>query len=386
MISDHSVYLDYNATAPARPEVIDAIADTMALGPTNPSSVHAQGREARRRVEKARNEIATLVRARADQVVFTMGGTEANNLVLSGCGSSRILVSAVEHAAVLRTAIAKGQDADIIPVSNDGVVDLCALERMLKVDPAVTLVSVMAANNETGILQPIAEVVDIARRYGAKVHTDAVQAAGKITLDFPSWDVDFLTLSAHKIGGPQGVGAVVCRECDMLRPIIIGGGQERGLRAGTENVAGIVGFGVACRIAMSEAQQANGSMAALRDKMEETLREEVPRINIFGVGMARLPNTSSLTMPGVRNDKQVMAFDLAGVAVSAGSACSSGKIESSHVLEAMGVDINEAITTIRVSLGAKTTKSDLDQFLTVWLELWGRESRWRDRENTRYVA
>ncbi len=386
MISDNSVYLDYNATAPARPEVIEAVTDTMELGPTNPSSVHAQGREAWRRVEKARNEIATLVCARADQVVFTMGGTEANNLVLAGCGSSRLLVSAVEHAAVLRTAMSKGQKTDVIPVSNNGVVDLYALERMLEADPAVTLVSVMAANNETGILQPIAEVADIAKRYGAKVHTDAVQAAGKITIDFPSLDVDFMTLSGHKIGGPQGVGAVVCRERDMLRPIIIGGGQERGLRAGTENVAGIVGFGVASRLAMSEVQQTTGHMAALRDRMEETLRQEVPRINIFGAGLARLPNTSSLTMPGVRNDKQVMAFDLAGVAVSAGSACSVGKIESSHVLEAMGVDIDEAITTIRVSVGAETTKSDLDQFLTVWLELWGKESRWRDRENTRYVA
>ena len=386
MISDISVYLDYNATAPARPEVIEAVTDTMELGPTNPSSVHARGREARRRVEKARNEIAALVSARADQVVFTMGGTEANNLVLAGCDSSRFLVSAVEHAAVLRAAMTDEQDAEIIPVSNDGVVDLYALERMLEANTAVTLVSVMTANNETGILQPIAEVVDIAKRYGAKVHTDAVQAAGKITLDFPSWDVDFMTLSAHKIGGPQGVGAVVCRERDMLRPIIIGGGQEQGSRAGTENVAGIVGFGVASRLAMAEAQQTNGYMAALRDRMEETLRQEVPRVNIFGAGVARLPNTSSLTMPGVRNDKQVMEFDLAGVAVSAGSACSAGKIEFSHVLEAMGVDIEEAATTIRVSLGAETTQSDLDQFLTVWLELWGRESRWCDRDNTRYVA
>ena len=172
----------------------------------------------------------------------------------------------------------------------------------------------------------------------------------------------------------------------MLRPLIIGGGQEQGSRAGTENVAGIVGFGVASRLAMAEAQQTNGYMAALRDRMEETLRQEVPRVNIFGAGVARLPNTSSLTMPGVRNDKQIMVFDLAGVAVSAGSACSAGKIGFSHVLEAMGVDIEEAATTIRVSLGAENTKSDLDQFLTVWLELWGRESKWCDRDNIRYVA
>ena len=182
------------------------------------------------------------------------------------------------------------------------------------------------------------------------------------------------------------MGALVFNEGLALAAQTKGGGQEKGRRGGTENVAGIVGFGVASRLATSEVQQTTGYMAALRDRMEETLRQEVPRIKIFGAGMARLPNTSSLTMPGVRNDKQVMAFDLAGVAVSAGSACSVGKIESSHVLEAMGVDIDEAITTIRVSVGAETTKSDLDQFLTIWLELWGRESRWRDRENTRYVA
>ena len=299
-----------------------------------------------------------------------------------------IVTSAIEHPSVLHACeyLASNAGFELSVVSPDALGQVAAEAVFEAVRPDTILVSLMSANNEVGTLQPVAKVGEFCSNNGILFHTDAVQAAGKITIDFPGWDVDFMTLSAHKIGGPQGVGAVICSEHDMLRPIILGGGQERGLRAGTENVAGIIGFGVASRLAMSEVEQATGYMAALRDKLEETLRREVPRISVFGGDMARLPNTSSLTMPGVRSDKQVMAFDLAGVVVSAGSACSAGKIESSHVLEAMGVDINEAITAIRVSLGAKTTNSDLDQFLTVWLELWGRESRCRDHENNRYVA
>ncbi len=377
MNTDVSVYLDYNATAPAQPEVIKAMAETMALGATNPSSVHAPGREARRRIEKAREEVAALVGADAEQVIFTMGGTEANNLVLAGCGVPRILVSAVEHAAVLRVALMKSQNTNVIPVSVDGVVDLDALDRLLGADEAPALVSVMAANNETGVLQPIKDVVEISRSHDAKVHTDAAQAAGKVAIDFSGWNVDFMTLSAHKIGGPQGVGAVICRKRDDLRPIILGGGQEYGLRGGTENVAGIVGFGVAARLAAIELENSARRMVGLRDSMEKHLLDEVPHMKIIGAGAARLPNTSCMTMPGVRNDTQVMALDLAGVAVSAGSACSAGKVEPSHVLDAMGIGEDNAVAAIRVSLGNSSTQPHVEKFIAAWLDLWKRKGNSR---------
>lgn len=377
MVTDASVYLDFNATAPARPGVIDAMAETMALGAVNPSSVHGAGREAKRRIERARAQVAALVGAETDQVVFTGGGTEANNLVLTGCGRGRILVSAVEHAAVLRTALAKAADADVIPVSRAGIVDLAKLAEMLSGDNAPTLVSVMAANNETGVIEPISDVVRAARGHDALVHTDAVQAAGKIAVDFADWDVDFMTLSAHKIGGPQGVGAVICRNREMLRPMILGGGQEHGLRAGTENVAGIVGFGVAAELARAEMEAYAGSTAALRDGLEAELRTRVPHLKILSDGVPRLPNTSCLTMPGVRNDTQVMALDLAGVQVSAGSACSAGKVEPSHVSEAMGVAEEDAVSAIRVSLGSGTERSHIDKFIHAWLDLWKRKGNSR---------
>ncbi|MBT6096220.1 MAG: cysteine desulfurase [Rhodospirillaceae bacterium] len=375
-----SVYLDYNATAPARPGVIDAISETLRLGAINPSSVHGPGREARKRVERAREQVAAMVGAEADQVVFTGSGTEANNLVITGSGHSRMLVSAVEHAAVLRTALTKAADCDVIPVLSDGVVDLAALETMLADDDTPTLVSVMAANNETGVLQPIADVVRIARAHGAKVHTDAVQAAGKIEIDFAAWDVDFMTLSAHKIGGPQGVGAVICRSRELLRPMVLGGGQENGLRAGTENVAGIVGFGVAAEMAAAEQADEALRLAALRDGMETALKAEAPHLKVVSDGAPRLPNTSCLTMPGVRNDTQVMAFDLAGIAVSAGSACSAGKVEPSHVLDAMGIADDEAVTAVRISLGEGSTDTHINSFVRAWLELWNRKG------NSRTVA
>ena len=365
MNTDVSVYLDYNATAPAQPEVIKAMAETMALGATNPSSVHAPGREARRRIEKAREEVAALVDADAEQVIFTMGGTEANNLVLAGCGMPRILVSAVEHAAVLRVALMKSQNANVIPVSIDGVVDLDALDQLLGADETPALVSVMAANNETGVLQPIKEVVEISRSHDAKIHTDAAQAAGKVAIDFSGWNVDFMTLSAHKIGGPQGVGAVICRKRDDLRPIILGGGQEHGLR------------GVAARLAATELESSAHRMVILRDSMEKHLLDEVPHMKIIGAGAARLPNTSCMTMPGVRNDTQVMALDLAGVAVSAGSACSAGKVEPSHVLDAMGIGEDNAIATIRVSLGNSSTQPHVEKFIAAWLDLWKRKGNSR---------
>ena len=381
-----NVYLDYNATAPARAEVIDAMADALRLGAINPSSVHGPGREARKLVEAARARVAALAGAEADQVVFTSGGTEANNMVLTGTGRKRILVSAVEHAAVLRTALVRAADCEVVPVDAAGRVDLDVLARLLGDDDAPALVSVMAANNETGVLQPVGDVAWIAHEHGALMHTDAVQAAGKIDIDIDAWDVDFLTLSAHKIGGPQGVGAVVCRDTDELRPMLLGGGQERGRRAGTENVAGIVGFGVAAELALAELPTAATHTRDLRDRLEARLKDAVPHMTIFSEAAERLPNTSCFTMPGVRNDTQVMALDLAKFAVSAGSACSAGKVEPSHVLEAMGAGEAEAIQAIRVSLGGESQADEIEAFGDAWLELWKRKSNSRDAGDARPAA
>jgi cysteine desulfurase len=372
--TDAMIYLDYNATAPARAEVIEAVAETLGLGATNASSVHGPGREARKRVERARAQVAALVGVDPDQVIFTSGGTEANNMVLSGAGRKRILVSAVEHSAVLRTALVRAADCEVVPVDGEGRVRLDELEKLLGADEEPALVSIMAANNETGTLQPVRDAAKIARTQGALMHSDAVQAAGKIVIDLNAWDADFLTLSAHKIGGPQGVGAVIAKTPEALRPMILGGGQERGRRAGTENTAGIVGFGVAAELAALELDSAAAHTAGLRDALESRLRKAVPGITIFGGAADRLPNTTCFTMPGVRNDTQVMALDLAGFAVSAGSACSAGKVEPSHVLEAMGAAENDAIQAIRVSLGGETAKEDVKAFADAWIKLWTRKA------------
>jgi len=372
------VYLDYNATAPARPGVIDAVAETLALGAVNPSSVHALGRQAKKLVERAREQVAALAGSQADQVVFTAGGSEADNQAIVGAGRKRVLVSAVEHAAVLRTALTRAPECEVIGVSEDGVIDLGALQAALSVSDEPALVSVMTANNETGAIQPIADVVRIAHDHGALVHTDAVQAAGKIALDFQGLGVDFMTLSAHKIGGPQGIGAVICKDRASLRPMVLGGGQEHGRRAGTENVPGIVGFGVAAELALAELSTETPRLEALRDRLEARLKREVPDLTIFSETAPRLPNTSCLTMPGVRNDTQVMALDLAGFCVSAGSACAAGKVEPSHVLDAMDAGEADATQAIRVSLGHETTETDIDAFCDAWLALWARKGAGRD--------
>lgn len=358
------VYLDYNATVPLRPTVVEAMA--AALRETgNPSSVHRFGRAARRAVEMAREAVGAMVGAEGARVVFTAGGTEANNLALAAPGR-RLLVSAVEHESVLRPA----GDAARIPVDPAGVVDLTALERMLAGAPPA-LVAVMLANNETGVIQPVAEVARIAHAHGVLVHCDAVQAAGKIAIDWAALGVDSLALSAHKLGGPQGVGALIVADAVELRPMQRGGGQERGLRAGTENVAGIVGFGLAAEIAARELD-AMVDIARLRDDIETRVMRAVPAAAVLGGSARRLPNTSCLAMPGVAAETQVMALDLAGIAVSAGSACSSGKVKASHVLAAMGVAEAVAGSAIRVSVGWGSTPADADRFVESWISLWAR--------------
>jgi cysteine desulfurase len=366
-----SAYLDYNAGAPARPEVVAAMVEALAE-PGNPSSVHGPGRRARARIEAARTAVAELVGGPPAGVVFTSGGTEANNLVLRGAGRRRILVSAVEHASV-REAV---PDAEIIPVDGDGVVDLSVLERMLADGaPALVpaLVSVMLANNETGVVQPVAEVATLAHAHGALVHCDAAQAPGRLpggmSVSLSDLCVDFLTLSAHKLGGPAGIGALVSRNADFpLAPILLGGGQERKRRAGSENLAGIVGFGTAARLAAACGAEGE-RVKDLRDRLEVAVRARVPGAVVVGVGVARLCNTTCVALPGVPSQVQVMALDLAGVAVSAGAACSSGKVGESAVLRAMGLAPELAGSAIRVSLGWGSAAEDVEMFLSAWGEL-----------------
>ena len=368
-----AVYLDWNATAPLRPAALDAVLAAMReVG--NPSSVHRFGRAARKRVEDAREAVAALVGAKSANVIFTGGGTEANNLALRGCGDRRLIVSAVEHGAVLAPALLRDSGAVILPVDGEGVVDLDALEAALAGAGKPALVSVMAANNETGVLQPIAEVAEIAHRHGALVHCDAVQAAGKIAFDMAALGVDLASLSAHKLGGPQGVGALVLGRDLPLDAQNIGGGQERGRRSGTENVAGIAGFGAAARAARDGLAD-YARIAGLRDELERRIAVIAQDRRVLGAGAPRLPNTSNLTMPGVKAETQVMALDLDGVAVSAGSACSSGKVSASHVIEAMGVPSDEALTAIRVSLGWATAASDIDRFVEAWRAVFERCGR-----------
>ncbi len=365
-------YLDYNATAPVRPAVIEAMARALD-SPGNPSSVHGSGRAARRSLEQARAAVAALVGARPDAVLFTSGGTEANNQALASARGP-CLVSAIEHDSVLKAA----PDAERLPVDADGRLDLERLaERVAATRPA--LVSVMLANNETGVVQPVAEVSRLARRHGALVHTDAVQAAGKLRLDLGALGVDFLTLSAHKLGGPQGVGALVLGAGALgagIEPaaLLRGGSQERRWRPGTENLPGIVGFGRAAELALEDSDVASRT-AALRDRLEAEIRKAAPGARVYGAAALRLPNTSCLAMPGVGNQTQLIALDLAGVHVSTGSACSSGKVGPSHVLAAMGVEPAEAASAIRVSLGWASTDADVDRFVAAWTRLYAKAGR-----------
>lgn len=361
---ERAVYLDYNATAPMKPAVIAAVVEAMGrLG--NASSVHRFGRLARRVVEEARERVAALVGARPEQVVFTGSGTEANNLALHGHG--RVIVSAIEHDSVLRAV----PHAEILSVGADGVVDLEALARLLSRDGKPALVSVLLANNETGVIQPVAEVARLARSHGCLVHCDAVQAAGKIPIDLGSLGVHLVSLSAHKIAGPQGAGALVVADGVEVEPMLRGGGQERGRRAGTEDVAALAGFGVAAELAR-EGLGDTASLTRLRDDLERRVLDLAPDVKIFGTQAPRVANTSCFTMPGVASETQVMALDLAGVAVSAGAACSSGKVQPSHVLRAMGASEAEAGGAIRVSLGWQTSPADIDRFMEAWGGLFAR--------------
>ena len=371
MTAAEPIYLDYNATAPIREEVIALVVEIMAtVG--NASSVHQAGRKARARVDKARQQVADLIGAPAKNVIFTSGGTEADNLALRGFGPRHLIVSGIEHGAILAPALLLDRDAAIVDVDADGRVDLDALDAALAASTTPALVSLMLANNETGVIQPVAEAAQIAHAHNALLHCDAIQGAGKMTVDINELGADLLSLSAHKIGGPQGVGALVMREDRTVMAQMVGGGQEMGRRSGTENVAGIAGFGEAARLVAGELTEF-AKLAKLRDAMEGRLAQIAPARRVIGADVDRVPNTSCVTMPGVRSDTQVMALDLTGIAVSAGSACSSGKVKPSHVLESMGA-VSRAGEAIRISGGWATTKSDFETLADVFLQLYKQPS------------
>jgi cysteine desulfurase len=359
-------YLDWNATAPLRPAAAAAIRAALACC-GNPSSVHRRGRLAREIVEAARAEVAALVAAPPEDVVFVSGGTEANHLALLGCGRERVLVSAVEHDSVRRALAA----AEPIPVDHDGVVDLDALDRLLSADGRPALISVMLANNETGVVQPVTAIAALARAYGALFHCDAVQAAGKMALDRDGIGADLMSLSAHKLGGPPGIGALVARDAVDLMPMLKGGGQEHGRRAGSENLPGIAGFGAAAAAGRAEIAIYD-TVRRWRDKLEAEITAAAPAAVVLGAAAPRLPNTSAIALPGIGAETQVIALDLDGVMVSAGAACSSGKVGPSHVLAAMAIPAELAGATIRVSLGWDTSAVDIERFLDSWLALYRR--------------
>jgi cysteine desulfurase len=371
-MSADRAYFDWNASAPLRPEAREAMAAAMdATG--NPSSVHAEGRHARELVETAREQVAALVGASAAEVVFTSGATEANAWALSGWDT--IFLSGIEHESVRAPAKISGARLVDIPAGPEGRARIDAVapfaldhERLGR-----TVVTLQMANNETGILQPVAEAVSFAREHGHSVHTDATQAAGRVPIDFAGLGVDLLSLSSHKLGGPKGVGALVIRDGVTIPPLIAGGGQERRRRAGTENVAAIVGFGAAASLALDDLEKV-AALAARRDAIERDLIELAPECVVIGQSSPRIANTLCIAWPGKSAETTVIKLDLAGVAVSAGSACSSGKVGSSHVLEAMGLAADMAKSAIRVSLGPTTSDRDIQRLIAAWLAVRGPRS------------
>ena len=366
------IYLDHNATTPLDPRVRDAMEPFLTDRFGNPSSVHSEGRAARRAVEEARESVAAWVGARdADEIVFTSGGTESDALAIDGffaaegrAPGSGLVISGVEHPAVrepARRLRSRGHPVEEIPVLATGELDLDAAGRALAAGPS--LVSVMAANNEYGAVFPVGRLAAMAHAAGSLLHTDAVAAAGKIAVDVREWDVDLLSLSAHKIYGPKGTGALYVRKGVELEPLLPGGGQERRRRGGTENVAGIVGFGAAARLSASEMRDERERERRLRDELEARLREAIPGVRIWGEGVPRIPNTSAVSFPGRSGEALLIRLDLAGIAVSVGSACSSGTVAPSPVILSLGATLEEARGTLRFSLGRASRAEDLPEVI-----------------------
>ncbi|MFT4181617.1 MAG: cysteine desulfurase family protein [Rhizobium sp.] len=375
------LYLDWNATAPLHPAARDAMLHALDLY-GNPNSVHGEGRATRAVIEAARRQVASLTGAEPAHVTFTSGATEAANMVLTPefrmgrtpISIGRLYVSAIEHPAVREGGRFARDRIGEVSVTPEGVVDLAALETMLaahdKAD-GLPMVAVMLANNETGILQPVAEAAKLVHAAGGIFVVDAVQAAGRVRLDINALDADFLIVSSHKIGGPKGAGALISRgEILMPKPLIHGGGQEKGHRSGTENALAVIGFGAAAAAAIVEFDDRNAAAARLRDRLEDGMKFAAPDVIIHGEGGARVPNTSFFTLPGLKSETGQIAFDLEGVAISAGSACSSGKVGESHVLSAMGCD--PKLGALRISLGFTTTEEDVDRAIAAFARIAGR--------------
>lgn len=367
------IYLDHNATTNIHPEVRNKMHELAAHGPLNPSSIHSNGQKGKRLLENARKSIASLLGFESDrrkyQITFTSSGTEANNLIISNFKNHEIFISATEHPSIY--AHSKHlKNITIIDVDQNGVLDIDDLILKLKNSESnKKLLSVMLANNETGVIQPIRKICDIAHGYEVLVHSDCIQAVGKIEVSMPDLGIDFLSISGHKFGGPMGSAALISRTSIPLEPLIIGGGQERSLRSGTENVPAIVGLGFAAEIAKEELPKRNSHMAKLQSKLEKSLLESDHSIEIVGKNTNRLPNTSLVFNINKKAETQLIALDLKGVAVSSGSACSSGKASPSHVLSAMGYPEDKIYSALRISVGTNTTEEDIDKFIEIYNEI-----------------
>lgn len=358
-----SIYLDYNATAPLLDEVKEVMLEVMGA-PYNASSVHSFGRKAKQLLESARQNIATALDAGGYQVIFTASGTEANNQALSCLNEPHeLFISAVEHDSIMK--IGNKLHARVLPVDENGIIDLNAMEKLLLSSQKKPFVSIMLANNETGVIQPIHEIAQIVFKHGGFLHCDIVQAVGKIPLSINNLNADMVTISGHKLGGPVGAAALIIKKGLQVKPFQVGGGQESGYRAGTENIAAIVGFAKAVEVAVK-----NMPAGRKRDYLESRIKEIAKDAVIAGEKAKRLPNTSNIAMPNMTAETQVIAFDLEGIAISSGSACSSGKVAESHVLSAMNVDQGLRNNAIRVSTGAQTTEEEIEAFIKTWERLY----------------
>ena len=367
------IYLDHNATTPPATEVVDRMAAALREQFGNPSSVHLYGQVAKAALDDARSAVAALIGGDPSEVVFTSGGTESDNFAIRGVaealeptGRRHLVASAIEHEAVLNTfkaLVRRGWKTTLLPVDQSGILSTDVLERAVTDDTA--LVSIMHANNEIGTIQPVAELARIAKARGAVFHTDAVQTAGKIPVDVKALGVDLLSLSAHKFYGPKGAGALWIRRGVRLHAPMTGGKQERSRRAGTENVAGIIGLGVAAQLARGKMAAEGDRLSALRDRLEEGILAAVSGTAINGARSPRVPNTTNISFDRIEAESLLIALDLAGVAVSTGSACSSGTLEPSHVLKAMGFPPHRTQNSIRFSLGAANTEADVQRVIDV---------------------
>ncbi len=367
---DNKYYLDHNATTPMRPEVLEAMMPYMNEMFGNASSIHWYGQSAKNALETSRDKIAGIIGADSNEVFFTGCGTESDNIALAGYLSASdrkgMVTTAVEHSAILKTAERlnhRGTDVSYINVDNRGIINLDRLRD--EVDGETALVSVMHANNETGVLQPIREAAEIAHAKGAVFHTDAVQSAGKIHIDVKEMDIDMLSMSAHKINALKGVGALYIRKGVEVEPLTFGGSHERGIRPGTENIAGIVGFAAALEIQVREREEKTARLSALRDRLEKEIEKRIPNVLFNGRTAERLPGTTNISFPNVDGEALLFSLDIEGIAVSTGSACTSGEIEPSHVLVAMGIPPNVAQSSLRFSLGYGNTDEDIDHVIAV---------------------